>query len=76
VVTIALEPMTEPDVMTRGWVWGSDPQGAVAARLQIAVLPTVLVIGADGEVVGVIEGYSEDTARLLRDTVAAAASRS
>lgn len=44
----ALSP--EPGVRGRGFDFGWDPQGALAARLQIAALPTVVVLDRHGRV--------------------------
>lgn len=41
----------EPDLRVHGFELGWDPQGAVAARLQAAALPTVLVLDRDGRLV-------------------------
>jgi len=48
----------DPPPFVLGW----DPQGAVAARLQVRVLPTVVLLDAAGRIVGVHEGVLPDEA--------------
>ena len=61
VVTVALD--SEAAALPESWtddpppfVLGWDPQGAVAARLQLSRLPTVVLLDATGAVVQVHEG--------------------
>lgn len=52
----------DPPAFVLGW----DPQGAVAARLQLRVLPTVVLLDAEGRIVGVHEGVLPDEAAIER----------
>jgi hypothetical protein len=52
----------DPPPFVLGW----DPQGAVAARLQLRVLPTVVLLDASGKIVGVHEGVVPDEAAIER----------
>lgn len=52
----------DPPPFVLGW----DPQGAIAARLQAQVLPTVVLLDAEGKIVGVHEGELPDDAVLER----------
>jgi hypothetical protein len=60
----------EPDLRVHGFELGWDPQGALAARLQLATLPTALVLGRDGRIVHVAGG--PEATRALADAVRAA----
>ncbi|MDC0722387.1 TlpA family protein disulfide reductase [Nannocystis bainbridge] len=64
----ALSP--EPDLRLHGFELGWDPQGALAARLQLGALPTALVLGRDGRIVHVASG--PEPSRTLADAVRAA----
>lgn len=52
----------DPPPFVTGW----DPQGAIAARLQLRVLPTVVLLDAAGRIVAVHEGVLPDEAALER----------
>lgn len=69
VVSVALDP--EVAALPAAWtddrppfVLGWDPQGALAARLQLATLPTVLLLDPAGTIVSVHEGSPPDDAAL------------
>jgi len=69
VVTVSLDP--DPADQPVGWndvpppfVLGWDPQGAIAARLQLVRLPTVVLLDAQGRIVAVHEGMPPDDAAL------------
>lgn len=62
----------EPDLRVHGFELGWDPQGALAARLQLAALPTALVLGRDGRIVHVAGGPAPEASRGLADAVRAA----
>ncbi len=71
VVSVALD--AEASALPASWtddpppfVLGWDPQGALAARLQLAVLPTVVLIDARGAIVAVFEGEPPDDAAIER----------
>jgi len=66
----ALSP--EPDLRVHGFELGWDPQGALAARLQLAAVPTALVLGRDGRIVHVAGGPAPEATRRLADAVRAA----
>lgn len=48
------------------FILGWDPQGALAARLQLVVLPTVVLLDEAGTIVAVHEGTPPDEAALER----------
>lgn len=52
----------DPPPFVLGW----DPQGAIAARLQARVLPTVVLLDASGKIVAVHEGTLPDDATIER----------
>lgn len=64
VVVVALDP--REDDLPAGWheappfVLGWDPQGALAARLGLVTLPTVVLLDGGGTVVSVHEGTAPD----------------
>lgn len=71
VVSVALDP--EVTTLPARWtddpppfVLGWDPQGALAARLQLVVLPTVVLLDARGVIVGVHESTPPDDAAIER----------
>ena len=71
VVSVALDPRT--DALPAAWtddrppfVLGWDPQGALAARLQLATLPTVVLLDDAGAIVAVHEGTPPDDAALAQ----------
>jgi hypothetical protein len=71
VVCVAMD--AEATAMPPSWtedpppfVLGWDPQGAVAARLQLRVLPTVVLLDAHGRIVAVFEGAAPDDAAIER----------
>lgn len=66
----ALSP--EPDLRADGFELGWDPQGALAARLQAAALPTVVVLDRAGRIAFVQGGPAAGAARALEDSVRAA----
>lgn len=77
VIVVAVDPeraalSPEPDLRTHGFELGWDPQGALAARLQAAALPTVIVLDRDGRIAFVQSGPAEGAARSLTDSVRAA----
>lgn len=56
VIVVAVDPeratlSPEPELRRHGFELGWDPQGALAARLQAAALPTVLVLDQAGRIV-------------------------
>lgn len=57
----------EPGVRTRGFELGWDPQGALAAKLQLAVLPTLVIMDTNGKI-ALVEQGDVDFAQ-VRDTV-------
>jgi len=63
----------EPALRLHGFELGWDPQGALAARLQAAALPTTLVLDRDGLLVYAASGPHEPSA--LHDAVRAALAR-
>jgi hypothetical protein len=63
----ALDGLPEP--LALAW----DPAGALAAKLECAILPTMFVIDPSGHVGAVINGWSDEVATTLRSAVAAAA---
>jgi hypothetical protein len=71
VVCVALDPdaaalpaswTDDPPPFVLGW----DPQGALAARLQLVVLPTVVLLDAAGTIAAVHEGTPPDDAAIER----------
>lgn len=76
VVVVAVDPeraalSPEPDVRAHGFELGWDPQGALAARLQAAALPTVIVLDRDGRI-SFIQSGPAPGAGPLADSVRAA----
>ncbi|MEZ4430228.1 MAG: hypothetical protein R3A51_21310 [Nannocystaceae bacterium] len=59
----ALSP--EPGTRAPGFTLGWDPQGALAARLQAAALPTVVVLDRAGEIVHAQGGAAEGSTATL-----------
>lgn len=77
VVVVAIDPeratlSPEPDLRAHGFELGWDPQGAVAARLQAAALPTVIVLDRAGRIAFVQAGPAEGATRSLTDSIRAA----
>ena len=77
VVVVAVDPeraalSPEPDVRAHGFELGWDPQGALAARLQAAALPTVIVLDREGRISSAQAGPAPGAARSLADSVRAA----
>ena len=77
VVVVAVDPeraalSPEPDVRVHGFELGWDPQGALAARLQAAALPTVIVLDREGRISSAQAGPAPGAARSLADSVRAA----
>ena len=71
VVCVALDP--EVGSLPASWtdrpppfVLGWDPQQALAARLRLRVLPSVVLLDAEGRIVSVHEGTPPDDAALAR----------
>lgn len=71
VVCVALDP--EVGMLPASWiddpppfVLGWDPQQALAARLRLRVLPTVVLLDGEGRIVAVHEGVPPDDAALER----------
>ncbi|MCB9714511.1 MAG: TlpA family protein disulfide reductase [Myxococcales bacterium] len=68
VVSVGLDSVVED--LPAGWqdappfVLGWDPQGAVAARLGLVALPTVVLLDPQGRIVSVHEGAPPDDASL------------
>lgn len=69
VVCVALD--AEASALPSAWVddpppfvLGWDPQGALAARLQLRALPTVVLLDAAGKIVAVFEGEVPDDAAI------------
>jgi len=81
VVVVSLD--AERDRLASDWarhphpfLVGWDPQGALAARLQVADVPTVFVIGRDGRIAHVCSGSdASDQSAITRQVRAAVASR-
>lgn len=74
VLVVAVDPeratlSPEPDVRVQGFELGWDPQGALAARLQAAALPTVIVLDRAGRIAFVRAGPTEGATRSLEDSV-------
>lgn len=63
----ALSP--EPGVRGRGFDLGWDPQGALAARLQVATLPTVVVLDRRGRVAFVQGGAPPGSTSAIEDGI-------
>ncbi len=57
------------------WELGWDPQGALAARLEIAGLPTTFVVDARGQVVDVVRGMDPDARDRIREGLGRALGR-
>lgn len=66
----ALSP--EPDLRADGFELGWDPQGALAARLQAAALPTTVVLDQVGRIVHVQGGPDPGGTREVEEVVRAA----
>jgi len=71
VVSVALDPRT--DALPAAWIddrppfiLGWDPQGALAARLQLVTLPTVVLLDDVGAIVAVHERSPPDDAALAQ----------
>ncbi|MEZ4453330.1 MAG: hypothetical protein R3B09_27955 [Nannocystaceae bacterium] len=64
----ALSP--EPEVRPPGFELGWDPQGALAAQLQAAAIPTVLLLDARGRVAAVAAG--EGATKTIADALSSA----
>ena len=71
VITVALD--AEAADLPAAWtdaqppfVLGWDPQGALAARLQLVTLPTVVLLDEQGHIVAVYEGESPSEAALAQ----------
>ena len=64
----------EPGVRGPGFDLGWDPQGALAARLQVAALPTVVVLDREGRITYVQGDVPRGEARAIEDAVARAIS--
>lgn len=71
VVCVAMD--ADPNALPASWiddpppfVLGWDPQGAIAARLQLRVLPTVVLLDAQGRIVAVHEEVLPDDAAIER----------
>ncbi len=71
VVSVALDP--DPAALPEGWVddpppfvLGWDPQGALAAKLGLEALPTVVLLDGEGRIVAVFEGAAPDEAAIER----------
>jgi len=63
----ALSP--EPGVRGQGFDLGWDPQGALAARLQVAALPTVVVLDRHGRVAFVQGGAPPGSTMAIEDGI-------
>ena len=63
----ALSP--EPGVRGRGFDLGWDPQGALAARLQVAALPTVVVLDRSGRVAFIQGGAPPGSTVAIEDGI-------
>jgi peroxiredoxin len=81
VIVVSLD--TERDRLEADWernahpfLLGWDPQGALAARLQVVALPTVFVVGRDGRIAHVLSGSDpSDRNEMAGHVRAAVASR-
>ncbi|HEY8378349.1 MAG TPA: TlpA disulfide reductase family protein [Nannocystis sp.] len=65
VIVVAVDPeraplSPEPELRRHGFELGWDPQGALAARLQVAAFPTVLVLDQAGRIVLASAGQPRD----------------
>ena len=74
VVVVSVDPeratlSPEPDLRGQGFELGWDPQGALAARLQAAALPTAVVLDRAGRIVLVLAGAVPGSTRSLEDSV-------
>lgn len=63
----ALSP--EPDLRADGFELGWDPQGALAARLQVAALPTVVVLDRAGRISFVQGGTPPGATQAIEDGI-------
>ena len=63
----ALSP--EPGVRGQGFDFGWDPQGALAARLQVAALPTVVVLDRRGRIAYVLGGAPPGSTVAIEDGI-------
>jgi len=59
----------EPGLRPRGFDLGWDPQGALAARLQAAALPTVVILDRQGRIAFVQAGAPAGATRAIEDGV-------
>lgn len=59
----------EPGVRARGFDLGWDPQGALAARLQVAALPTVVVLDRGGRIIFVQGGSPPGATQAIEDGI-------
>ena len=59
----------EPGLRPRGFDLGWDPQGALAARLQAAALPTVVILDRQGRIAFVQAGAPTGATRAIEDGV-------
>jgi len=59
----------EPGVRARGFDLGWDPQGALAARLQVAALPTVVVLDRGGHISFVQGGTPPGATQAIEDGI-------
>ncbi len=59
----------EPGVRARGFDLGWDPQGALAARLQVAALPTVVVLDRGGHIRFVQGGTPPGATQAIEDGI-------
>ena len=59
----------EPGLRTRGFDLGWDPQGALAARLQVAALPTVVVLDRAGRISFVQGGSPPGATQAIEDGI-------
>lgn len=62
----------EPGVRGPGFDLGWDPQGALAARLQVAALPTVVVLDREGRIAFVQGAAPAGATRSIEDAIARA----
>ena len=62
----------DPGMTNPGLVLAWDPQGAVAAQLQAAAIPTVLVLDRSGRIVAVLGGADARTPQRIGDALSSA----
>lgn len=71
-VLVAADPDPQAlDDLIVPWRLGWDPQGAMAARLSVARLPTVFVLDAEGTIVLVLRGFDGDDPAQVREKLLA-----